>query len=681
MPNKRDLMLALGFAALGGVFGALVHFRTGTLYFYQSYMPELIYSACGQGLVHPAVVPKAVLDFLLLRAATFDCALLDASVALEPPGVFAQAHLYLALAVAAVWRLSSIDYRSLWPVISLLVGAYACGCFVLLRLFFGRLAAAAGALVLTLSPVMLSMIVYLRDYSKAPFFVWGIVLLLLALRARNSRKMLLWAMLAGAVVGTGYGFRSDGIILLPIGVVVLIFGLGPMTWQLRAGALAAFTAATLLLASPMLTVGNQGGFGTIFMEGMSEPFRVYLDLGAAPYTVGQRYSDELVLSSVAADLRPKDPEWDAHEGRVSRAVTQSVTRSGSYVRGWIDFFSGDVATQALKSGAWVVGLPALVASGRQGLDPSGWTRSTSNATRILDFLYTLLGAPWLPALCALGLVTFFWRVTADSPREALALFLMFGALLSYPVVQFAVRHVFHLEFIWVIAVLALLHLPFGGRALWRAAPRFAASCAVAAVLITGIRVALVAWQDRALHDRFSSLLEQPRELVTFVRSEAAGNAVFGVPLPEQYRTLVEGPPDSMTNFVGEGVQWDVRAAADRLLLTVGGRDCPAGKFNLSFKYAKRDGVWQPFDHDLAVEIPEDQSVNTVVLVPAFYRPSQYLSEILVPGMRAGCVAKIERLKGSTKLPVILTAVLAPGWQNRPLHRSFGGFPVSAAPAR
>src|SRR4051794_7079402 len=104
MTNKRDLMLALGFAALGGVFGALVHFRTGPLYFYQSYMPELIYSACGHGLVHPTVVSKALLDFLLLRTVTFDCALLDASVALEPRGVFAQMHLYLALAVAAVWR-------------------------------------------------------------------------------------------------------------------------------------------------------------------------------------------------------------------------------------------------------------------------------------------------------------------------------------------------------------------------------------------------------------------------------------------------------------------------------------------------------------------------------------------------------------------------------------------------
>jgi hypothetical protein len=27
------------------------------------------------------------------------------------------------------------------------------------------------------------------------------------------------------------------------------------------------------------------------------------------------------------------------------------------------------------------------------------------------------------------------------------------------------------------------------------------------------------------------------------------------------------------------------------------------------------------------------------------------------------------------LPVILTAVLAPGWQDRSMHRAFGGFPV------
>jgi hypothetical protein len=202
MPNWRDLMLALGFAVLGGIFGAWVLFQNNALFFYQPYMPELVYSACGSGFVHPAVVPKALSDFLSLRATTFDCSLLDRSLALEPRGIFLQGHLYLASAVAALWRFSSIDYRSLWPLVSLLVGAYACGCFALLRLFFGRLAATAGAVVLMLSPVMLSMTIYLRDYGKAPFFIWAIVLLVSAVRVRSLRGMLLCAIGAGAIVGT-----------------------------------------------------------------------------------------------------------------------------------------------------------------------------------------------------------------------------------------------------------------------------------------------------------------------------------------------------------------------------------------------------------------------------------------------------------------------------------------------
>jgi 4-amino-4-deoxy-L-arabinose transferase-like glycosyltransferase len=683
MPNKRDLMLALGFAVLGGIFGALILFQTGALYFYQSYMPELIYSACGRGFVHPTVVPKAVMDFLLLRAATFDCVLLDASVALQPRGIFAQTHLYLALAVSAVWRLSSIDYRNLWPLISLLTGAYACGCFVLLRLFFGRLAAAAGALVLTLSPVMLSMIVYLRDYAKAPFLVWGVVLLLLARRARTSRATLLWVMAAGAIVGTGYGFRSDVIILLPIGFLFLAFGLGPRAWRLRAGALAAFAAATLLLASPMFIPGNGGGFGTVLMQGMSEPFRAYLDLGVAPYTLGQRYSDELVLSSVAAELRPTDPGWDAREGAAFQTVTQSVTRSGPYVVGWLVAFSGDMATQALKSAVWIVGFPALVAPGRIGLDPGGPVRAGPQAAQYLSWLYDRLASPWLPAICTLGLIAFFWRVTSVNPREASALAVMFAALLCYPVVQFSIRHVFHLEFIWVAALLALLHLPFERAALRRVSSRFAVLVVISGLVILGIRYGLIAHQERSLIGLFNALLGQPRELVTALppRMEDSGKAVFSVPLPDKYRTLVESRADSMTTRMGEfGMQAEVRAAADRLLITVGGPGCPAGKLNLSFHYAKRDDVWQPFDHDITVE-GHDQRSTTTVLVPAFYRPSQYLADIEVPSSHAACIAKIEQLAGPTRLPVILTAVLAPGWQERPLHRSFGGFPMSAERAR
>jgi hypothetical protein len=301
----------------------------------------------------------------------------------------------------------------------------------------------------------------------------------------------------------------------------------------------------------------------------------------------------------------------------------------------------------------------------------------------LSPIYNLLGQSWLPAICLIGLIAFFWRVDSASPREALALCLMLGALLVYPVLQFSIRHVFHLEFIWVAALLSLIRLP-SRRAEWRSVSiRFAASVAVIGIAIFGVRAGLTAYQDRSLTQLFGSLLGQPRELVTDRSSGFAsdGKAVFAVPLPDQYRSLVEGRFDSMTSNMGAfGLQADVRAAADRLLLTIGGPDCDQGKLTLSVRYAKRAEVWQPFDHDLTVE-RQDAGGTTTVLIPAFYRPTQYLSGIEVPAIQAGCITKIERVNGTTVLPVILTAILSPGWQQQPLHRSLGGFPVNGVSVR
>ncbi len=673
--SSRDVLAALVCAAVGALAATLVFFKTGQLYFYQSYMPDLIYAACGFGLVHPAEIPQAASDFLFLKVTSLDCAALGVPAAIDSPSLFTQAHLYLAFVVSTLWRISSVKYQNLWPLVALLAGGYAAAGFAVLRLFFGRLFATGGGLVLSLSPVTLSMIALLRDFSKGLFIVWAIVLLLLARRARSRNSLLARASLAGVVVGIGYGFRSDPILLLPIGVLFLVIGLEWGTWKIRAGAVGLFIASTLLFASPLLFTQKQLGFGTIFMEGMSEPFRIDLDLGAAPYAVGQRYSDELVLSSVAAELRPKDPEWDAHEGRVYQSISQAIGRSSSYVKGWIDLFSGDLATQAIKSAAWIIGFPALVAPGRAGLDPGGWARFEWSPAQPVSFLYNHLGLSWMPALCGLGLAVFFWRLTADNSREALATFCLFAALLCYPVVQFAVRHVFHFEFVWMLAVLALVHLPFDRAKLRSVALRFSVACGVLLVAILIGRAGLVAYQDHALGDQFSLLLRQPRESVEFVKSEAGQKAILNVPVPEQHRALVEGPPDSMANFLGVGVQWEVRAAADRLLLTLGGPLCSSGKFNLSFHYVKHEGVWQPFDHGIAVDLPQEGSGETLVLVPAFYRPSQYFSDIELPEKYANCLAKVERIAGSTRLPVILTAVLAPGWRDRPLHRAFGGFPV------
>ncbi|SHM80888.1 hypothetical protein SAMN05444321_7683 [Bradyrhizobium lablabi] len=642
-------------------------------------MPEMVYWACGHGFVHPLITPRPMLDFLQGKSIVFDCAAIGAMPAnLDSSGIFFRLHAYLGSTVSFLWRMTSVRYESLWPLVSALVGGYASGCFVLVRLFFTRWFAIAGAIVLSLSPVMLSMVPYFRDFAKAPFFIWALVFLIMAVRAKGSRLSLLWAGFAGLAVGIGFGFRSDIIILLPIGIVGLTVGLGPKAWGARIAATAIFITSALLFASPILKAGKGGSFGTLVMQGLSDPFQTYLDLGSAPYSFGSRYSDELVLSSVAADLRTDDRDWDTREGQLGHSISQAVSRSDSYVVSWLPYFAGDFATQALKSAAWVIVFPELVAPGRLGQDPGVPVRAAPNIVRATNPLYDRLAHPWMAAVCAVGFIVFFWRVAVRTPREAFTLFLMFGALLTYPVVQFSIRHVFHLEFVWVLAVLSFLRFPFEWSKLRKVMPGFLITVIVTGLLVISVRVGMTLYQDQSLRHQLNALLSEPREAVDLVKKPVTNEmATFGLPLPSKYRALVEGAADSMTPRLGEqGLQWDVRAAADRMLLTFGGESCQPGAAKISFQYAKREGIWQPLDHAIIVPLPKERGIYSTVLIPAFYRPTQYLSGVSIPSEYSSCLVKAERVIGQTGLPVILEAVLLPDWRERSLHRAFGGFSLS-----
>jgi hypothetical protein len=268
---------------------------------------------------------------------------------------------------------------------------------------------------------------------------------------------------------------------------------------------------------------------------------------------------------------------------------------------------------------------------------------------------------------------------AIRPREAFSLFVMLSALLTYPAVQFSVRHVFHLEFIWILAVLSLFRVCIEWSNLRRVLPRFLIAVTIAALVVISIRAGMTVYQDGSLRHQFEALLAEPREPITLAIRPAANDATaFSLPLPDRYRALVESDPDSMTPQLGErGLQWDVRASADRILLTFGGESCRPGVTTISFQYAKREGIWQPLDHSMSLSFDQDRALFSIVMVPAFYRPTQYLSDIHIPADYSACLIKAERVIGQTKLPVVLEAILVPGWQDRPLHRAFGGFPISA----
>ena len=69
---------------------------------------------------------------------------------------------------------------------------------------------------MVVSPVQLANLPHLRDYSKAPFTVALVMILVaLVLRPRRTRDVLLLSLGYGLVMGVGYGFRTDLLVDIP----------------------------------------------------------------------------------------------------------------------------------------------------------------------------------------------------------------------------------------------------------------------------------------------------------------------------------------------------------------------------------------------------------------------------------------------------------------------------------
>jgi hypothetical protein len=668
--TRHDSALLVLFSVLGSVMAWLLVHQVGSVFFYQNFTPEPLMWACGHGFRHPLTLSPEMANFLLNRTASvFDCSTISVDLKTGPAGMFSRLQLYFSLIAAGSWRLIGPTQMAMVPLAALLAAGYAAGTYILARLFYGRIFGSVGALFLTLSPVAIGMIFDLRDYSKAPFFLWSITLLVLAGRATLVRHGLLFALIAGAIGGLGYGFRGDIAIMLPFGLGFLVLA-SRLDARARLGVAAAYAGGFLLLATPILLQGAEARLGSIVMQGMTEPFRELLALRPAPYSLGNAYSDELTLSAVAAAERPRRPDWDAREPEAIYGVSQSMTFSMSNLMEWAPHFIADFGAQAIKGAAWILGYPALVAISRGNIDPGSPMRLDVPIVHWQEPVYALFGQPWMPLLGFIGVLALLLRVAARSSREALGLAALLLGLTTYPgAIQFSVRHVFFLEFVWALAVLALPCALLEWRRLTPALPRFAVFVALTLGAVASTYIVLSRLQQRWLTEDFSSLLALPRGSVAIAREPRNDGALLlRVPIPPAYAALVSGPPDSMTDLMPVvGNQWNVRAAGDRMLLTMEGPTCPDSPAVLGVLYDRRPQVWQPLDSQLMMR-PGD-----IVIFTAFYRPTQAFAGIIVPKSHAGCTANMFRLPLAYNVPLVLTAVLAPNWTSLPLRKELGWF--------
>ena len=672
---KIDAVAIAAVWVLGATVGVWLVFDLKLLFFYQNLMPSAVMAACGHGLQEPAQLTPALVEFLNLLRPSFDCALLDGVPGSGVVGAMAKGHFYFLWLVIKIWSIAGVSYVVLWPLVAILHGTYAAGGFALGRLFLPRWAAITIGVLLALSPLSTSMLAFsLRDHAKGPFFLWSLVMTVLLLRARSGGPLVTLSAVFGGIVGIGAGFRGDLIFMLPLGVIALTAGQFTNSTPIpaRIGATLCFLVVALGLTTPLYTVGGQtGGF---WMQGASEPFRWHLRLPPAPYDLGERYSDELTYAAIGADLRADDPQsWDAAEGQPG-AVSAAVRRSTNYVLGWIDLFAADVATRALSSIWLTAGLPTLLELPRppvvlydvvypSSFKLSGWLAPAMSA----------LASRWTPLVGVLGLLGLLFRVFARSRREAGALAVILAALLALPSLQFAVRHSFHLETVFWLGVFSLIVLPFSWPPLSRHAFAFIKYCAGAAFLVLIVYLVLRAFQDHALRGEIQAAIMAPSEPVSYKIRALPGDRVFlRVDAPLEAAGLFGSERDSMSLPPLYKGFLTIRAAGARMLFEFGS-GCRDLYGSMSLSYAKLPTVWQAMDRRIAFSLPATAAeAPTLIIAPAFYRPSQAFEGIELPATALPCLLSLRWLKTTGRLPIIFSGVFTSGWEDRPLYLSFLG---------
>lgn len=610
--------------------------------FYQANFEPAVLAVCGHGflIAHPPV--PAIVDFLNLKTDSVTCDQISADQSASTYGLFQKTWLYLMWTVIITWRLLGISWSGMGPLFGALFGATIVAAYGIFRFGMGRLMSIACATALAVSSVHLRNLPHLRDYAKAPItliLIW----LLVALVARKPgwRRLLLLGAAYGVVLGIGYGFRSDFLVEIPaffIAVFVFVDGGLRRNLPMKIAAAAVCAAVFVATASPVISAVRRGG-GCQWhaaLLGMTDPFTAAMKVTPAPYSFGQDYSDGLVYSiAVGYGLR-----MHPGIGHVDYCSPAYDAVTGQYLVRLIRTFPGDMLTRTFASMWGVASVPFRVID--QPLP--GLAGRMFTARRIV--LTPLRGTG--PLFVAIALVALFaasWRLGLF----ALFFFFYFG---GYPMLQFDVRHYFHLEFVtwWAIGFLAsqaVARLREGGD--WRR--RFsvtrdgrplrwglaAAGVGVIAMCLFASLWALRLYQHRVLTRAFQDYVDAPREAVAIAPSES------GTLYPVMFHRDERADPTPVA----------------MLAIDLDAARCPADA-GVTMTYHPPEDV---FTHRVALGTGASSGVARV-----FEGVYAGFDGVVFDHIVPGCVKEVAQVREPERIPLILNVTLSPSWADGPLHQ-------------
>lgn len=639
------ILLAVGFVI---AFASIKAYRaSGNLpRFYQENFGPAVMMACGHGFTAPPFQssPPSLFTFLRVERNEFSCADLPADMPREVVS-WNGTWYYLYATVSLVWRVTGINWMAL-DALAATMGAIAFATlYGLFRLICTRLIATLAALFVSLSPYHLDQVPMLRDFSKAPFVLLAVLILAwLVMRPLSTRAAVGLGALYGVVVGLGIGFRSDVIVMLPLGIGVMLLLLPGRLTRVWARNLAVSAAALLTFAVagyPPLSGQRTGGCQFHYaLLGLTEPPVRHMNVAPAIYDFGYHFLDtfvDLKVGDYSARVMDQPvpnlcaPEYDIASARLFFGLAQ--------------IFPADLVAHAYGSSLTVL---------RSGFTMPRFERLfgrvpyAERITRPLDRVMYVVGG--LGPVVTAAAVAIAWSA---APRLGITLAVFVLFLTGYPAIEFESRHFFHLRFIpiWSLLLIFVASIRSSGMNRWRAVRGGAIAAAGILVLMAVALAAARAYQRQPAMALLESYVAAPSEALPVT---PAGASAIDV----DWRSVEFAPPPG-------------RRSSDMLVITVDGTGCgDAGPVDLRIDY-DADGP----GHDISstVRVERVPGAASQVFFPVFsqaHLDHSYLkfARLETPGRPADCVTRVARVADRRALPLWIQAQLSPEWRSRPLYQ-------------
>jgi hypothetical protein len=636
--------------------------------FFDWELTPAVMQACGRGFSRPAQ-PIAALDaFITRRTDAFDCANVETTATL-PPVHIAHAERYALAPLTATLRVFGITWGAIDAYLATLFGVSTALAYALLRVVSSAPLALAGALVLACS-TRLEALQLFRDYIKEPpFLALLLAVALLVVRERTHRHAYGLAVLAGALLGFGIGWRMDLLVLFPFVLIAIFFFVRftPRTRGLRARALAGLLFAVSFAAAgfPILRTMSEGSNSAhVVLLGFMASFTTELGLRVPIYDLGDTYSDGHAFTLIAAQARVREQNTGPFPFG-TRVYDQAGTR---LVADIARHFPADMLVRAYGAVVQSLAFPysAQDLAGSKAMtvfSQRPWLKALAIARARAMWLFTDRGV-WLTLLAILLLA---------AVNARLALFAAFAViyLCGYSMLQFSRRHTFHLDFFSVAAGIALIQaaitaaLAAREREWQRPAARPVFGGAVrAAVFAAGVAVVL------ALPLMAARMYQQRHVAVLIARPLQAAR-----PVPSRSTALDDATVLVSSDALGvradeDAVEDERDVRMDYVVVTVDGA-CAVGSMAVQLRYT---GVVPTFDKEFNRTMTVAGTGLHHLLAPVFYEFGPHWTRFdgfVIDRKQAGCITQLARVDEPGQLPFpFIYANLDPDWRDAPLYQAF-----------